>query len=91
MSDKEPEETITVTVDEDARELTDKLLDTVAVHGQAMGKYSFLPLDTIVALDELGEEFPGLRWMLRKQRGHSYELRVFQSKHLEAWEVKGEP
>ena len=73
--------------------LTDKMIEIVSRSGEAVGRYNFLPLDTILILDELGEYFPGLRWVLRKQRGFRYELRVLRSKHLEEdeTEVKGEP
>ena len=84
-------ETITVEVLEGDLELTDLLLTTVAQKGQALGRYNFIPLDTIIALDELSEHYPGLRWTLRKQRGDRYELKVLQSKHLEIWEAKGAP
>lgn len=86
-------ETITIDVVEGELELTDKLLGIVARRGQAIGRYNFLPLDTIVALDELSEHYPGLRWVLRKKRGDRYELHVLKSRHLELWEeeVKGEP
>ena len=57
----------------------------------AVAKIDFLPFTTIETLEEISSEFPGLRWVLRKQRGHNYELRVIRSKHLEEWEVRGEP
>ncbi len=90
MSEK-AEETITVELEEGDIRLTNLLLDAVARRGQAVGRFNFLPLDTLVALDELSEHYPGLRWVLRKQRGDRYELRVISSKHLEMWSVKGEP
>lgn len=88
MPDKEK---ITIVVEKGDAELTDKLLEIVARSGEAVGQYNFLPLDTIIALDEESQFVPGLRWVLRKQRGNKYELRVLRSKHLEKWEVKGEP
>lgn len=91
MVQEKKEETITVFLPPEEMELTDKLLELVATVGQAVGKYTFLPLDTIVALDELTEYYPGLRWVLRKKRGNRYELKVLRSKHLEDWEAKGEP
>ena len=84
-------EIITIEVEEGDLELTDRLLAIVARHGQAIGKYNFLPLDTLIALDELSEHYPGLRFALYKKRGARYELHALRSKHLELWEVKGEP
>lgn len=85
------EKTMSESLHLNEEELTDKFLEIVAKSGQATAKYNFLPWDTIMALEELAPYYPGLRWILRKQRGDRYELRVFSSKHLEEWVVKGEP
>jgi len=55
--------------------------------------YDSLPLEELVMLDTLTDsEFPGLRWVLRRQRGR-YLLTIMHPKHLNKGpgEVRGEP
>ena len=55
--------------------------------------YDGLPLEELLMLDDLSNnELPGLRWVLRRQRGR-YLLTILHPKHLEMTrdELKGEP
>jgi hypothetical protein len=55
--------------------------------------YDSLPLEEMIMLDTLSDgELPGLRWVLRRQRGR-YLLTLMHPKHLDkgAGEVQGEP
>ena len=57
------------------------------------GEYDSLPLEQLLVLDEMAQKLPGLRFVLRKQRGDKYLLTVLQTEHLDKTreEIKGEP
>jgi hypothetical protein len=66
------------------------LLDAIQKGTNVTGIYDELPLEELLALDDLRHEYPGLRWILRKQRGR-YLLTVLKGRKLDLEHVKGEP
>lgn len=64
--------------------------------GKALSfRYTELPVEVLLFLSHLAEEYPGLQFNLRKQRGRGkcYLLTILPHHHLdkEKGEVKGEP
>lgn len=66
---------------------------TIAIGRPLSFRYGELPLEELLILDELSNEYPGLRFNLRKQRGRGtgYLLTILPGKDMEREEVKGEP
>lgn len=73
-------------------ELHPKLLDAIQNGSNVTGYYQDLPVEDLLLLDQMSSQYPGLRWVLRKQR-QQYLLTVLQTKQLEKTreQVKGEP
>lgn len=54
--------------------------------------YTEIPVEELMACDEMSRTYPGLRFNLRKQRGRRYLLTILPSRHMmeDENEVKGE-
>jgi len=53
--------------------------------------YTELPVEELLILNELSEQYPGLRFNLRKQRGRRYLLTLLPTRHINEEKAKGEP
>lgn len=76
----------------DKLELHPLLLKHILEGSNVTGIFDDLPLEQLLVLDTVSDEMPGLRWILRKQRGR-YLLTVLSTKHVDKSrkEVKGQP
>lgn len=54
-------------------------------------RYTQLPVEEILVLDEMAAQYPGLRFNLRKQRANRYLLTILSVRHPSSEEAKGEP
>lgn len=54
-------------------------------------RFSELPVEELLVLEDMATTYPGLMFNLRKQRGKVYLLTVMRIRHPEEEEVKGEP
>ena len=72
-------------------ELHPRLLKAIQEGNNVSAVYNELPLEELLVLDSMLDKYPGLRWVLRKQRDNHYVLTVLRGHHLEKPEVKGEP
>lgn len=53
--------------------------------------YAELPVEELMACDEISKQHPGLRFNLRKQRGARYLLTILPSRDIDEPVVKGQP
>jgi len=71
-------------------DLDPRLLKAIQSGNNVSAVYDDIPIEELLVLDSVAEQYPGLRWVLRKQRGR-YILTVLSGHHLTKPKVKGEP
>lgn len=52
--------------------------------------YGEIPIEELLILDTMTQQFPGLMFNLRKQRGARYLLTIMPLRHVDKEVVKGE-
>lgn len=90
MSEREIEREKPILLKLEILDLDPRLLKAIQEGHNVSAYYDDLPLEELLVLDTMTGKYPGLRWVLRRQRNR-YILTILRGHHLEKPQVKGEP